>query len=124
MVVEQHAPLRRAIERAENNSIDETHNYSGVAVSFGVLVRARRSEARIGLNDFAARLGVSPGYWSRVERDQEKAPRDALIERAAAILGIRLDELFIAAQRLPPDMQRDLPRVVFAYRRLRAATSR
>ena len=87
-------------------------------------VEAKVIKAGIGLNDFAARLGVSPGYWSRVERGQEKAPRDALIERAAAILGIRLDELFIAAQRLPPDMQRDLPRVVFAYRRLRAAASR
>ncbi len=96
----------------------------GVTVSFGGLVRARRSEAGIGLNDFATRLGVSPGYWSRVERDQERAPRDALIERAAAILGIRLDELFIAAQRLPPDMQRDLARVVFAYRRLRTVVPR
>lgn len=89
-------------------------------MSFGRTVRARRTELGIGLNDFSARLGISPAYWSRIERELEKPPRDELIERAAAILGIRLDELFVEAQRLPPDMQRDLGRVVLAYRRMRA----
>jgi transcriptional regulator with XRE-family HTH domain len=89
-------------------------------VSFGSVVRERRTELGIGLNDFAERLGISPAYWSRIERDQEKPPRDDLIERAAAILGKRLDDLFVEAQRLPPDMQRDIARVVHAYRRIRA----
>jgi transcriptional regulator with XRE-family HTH domain len=92
--------------------------------SFGPTVRARRTELGIGLNDFSARLGISPAYWSRIERELEKPPRDELIERAAAILGIRLDELFVHAQRLPPDMQRDLDRVVLAYRRMRAQSFR
>jgi hypothetical protein len=30
-----------------------------------------------------------------------------------------VDELFVEAQRLPPDMRRDIGRVVLAYRRLR-----
>jgi transcriptional regulator with XRE-family HTH domain len=89
-------------------------------MSFGAIVRARRKELDIGLNDFAARLEISPAYWSRIEREREKPPRDELIERAAAILGIRLDDLFVTAERLPPDMQRDLPRVVSFYRRMRA----
>ena len=49
---------------------------------FGATVRTRRAELGIGLNDFALRLGVSSGYWSRVERGHEKPPRDDLIERA------------------------------------------
>ena len=87
---------------------------------FGATVRTRRAELGIGLNDFALRLGVSSGYWSRVERGHEKPPRDDLVERAAAILGVAMDSLFVEAQRLPPDMHRDIARVVETYRRLRA----
>jgi transcriptional regulator with XRE-family HTH domain len=88
-------------------------------MAFGLSVRTRRTEQRIGLNDFAERLGVSPAYWSRVEREQEKPPRDELVERVAAILGVRMDDLFVEAGRLPPDMRNDLKRVVQTYRRLR-----
>lgn len=80
----------------------------------------KRQALAISLNDFSERLGVSPAYWSRIERDQEKPPRDDLIEKAAAILGVRLDDLFVEAERLPPDMRKDMAKVVQAYRRLRA----
>lgn len=89
-------------------------------MSFGSAVRARRTELGIGLNDMAGRLDVSPAYWSRIERDKEKPPRDDLIEKAAAILGVRLDDLFVEAERFPPDMQKDIAKVVRAYRRFRA----
>jgi len=89
-------------------------------MAFGPFVRAKRSELGIGLNDFAHRMGVSPAYWSRIERAKEKPPRDELVEKAAAVLGIPLDVLFVEAERFPPDMQRDVARVVRAYRRLRA----
>lgn len=88
-------------------------------MGFGASVRARRIAEEIGLNDFAERIGVSPAYWSRVEREQEHPPRDEYVERAAAILGARLDDLFIEVGRLPPDMREDLKQVVQAYRRRR-----
>jgi transcriptional regulator with XRE-family HTH domain len=88
-------------------------------MAFGLSVRAKRIEQGIGLNDFAERLGVSPAYWSRVEREQENPPRDDLVEKAAAILGVRMDDLFVEAGRLPPDMRSDLRRVVQTYRRMR-----
>ena len=88
-------------------------------MSFGSVIRNRRTALGISLNDLAARLEISPAYWSRIERDHENPPRDELIERAAAILGVQMDELFVEAQRLPPDMRKDMGRVVLAYRRLR-----
>jgi transcriptional regulator with XRE-family HTH domain len=88
-------------------------------MAFGLIVRAKRTEQGIGLNDFSERLGVSPAYWSRVEREQENPPRDELVERAAAILGVRMDDLFVEAGRLPPDMRDDLKQVVQVYRRQR-----
>ena len=88
-------------------------------MSVGSVIRNRRTALGISLNDLAERLDISPAYWSRIERDHENPPRDELIERAAAILGVQVDELFVEAQRLPPDMRRDIGRVVLAYRRLR-----
>lgn len=89
-------------------------------MAFGDLVRARRTELAIGLNDLAERLGISPGYWSRIERNLDKPPSDEVVQRAAAILGIPLDQMFVEAQRLPPDMRKDMEQVVLAYRRLRS----
>jgi transcriptional regulator with XRE-family HTH domain len=88
-------------------------------MAFGDVVRARRTELGIGLNDLAERLGISPGYWSRIERNLDKPPSDDVVQRAAAVLGIPLDALFVEAQRLPPDMRNDMGRVVLAYRRMR-----
>ena len=93
-------------------------------MAFGDLVRGRRTALAIGLNDMAERLGISPGYWSRIERNLDRPPSDEVVERAAAILGIPLDELFVEAQRLPPDMRKDMGGVVLAYRRLRAIRTR
>ena len=90
-------------------------------MSFGAVIRSKRIALGIGLNDFSERVGVSPAYWSRIERAHEKPPSDGLIERAAAILGLRMDDLFIEANRLPPDMKRDIGKVVLAYRRMRAS---
>jgi hypothetical protein len=43
---------------------------------------------------------------------------------AAAILGVRIDDLFVEAGRLPTDMRGDLKQVVQAYRRLRQQARR
>ena len=88
-------------------------------MAFGSSIRERRIAQGIGLNDFAGRIGISPAYWSRVEREEEKPPRDELVERAAAILGVRVDDLFVEAGRLPPDMRRELREVVQLYRKQR-----
>lgn len=84
---------------------------------FGAWIRQKREAKDIALNDFARKLDISPAYWSRIEREMEKAPKDDLITKAAVLLGLEVDQAFIEARRLPPDMQMDVGNVVRAYRK-------
>jgi len=83
---------------------------------FGTYVRTKREEAGMTLTEFARQLEISPAYWSRIETGRENPPKDELIKKAAAILGLSEDELFIEASRLPPDMQEEVAEVVRLYR--------
>ena len=85
-------------------------------MGFGTWIRRRREAAAITLNDFSRRLDISPAYWSRIEREMEKPPKDELIEKAVQALALSLDQAFIQARRFPPDMQRDIATAVHAYR--------
>ena len=85
---------------------------------FGTYVRTKREEAGMTLTDFARQLEISPAYWSRIETGRENPPTDELIKKAATILGLSEDELFIEASRLPPDMQEEVAEVVRLYRSL------
>jgi HTH-type transcriptional regulator, competence development regulator len=90
-------------------------------MAFGSYIRQKREAAGIPLRELAQRIDISPAYWSRIEREMEKAPKNELMERAAQVLGLDLDEVFIEASRLPPDMQRDVRGVVQAYRKFKQA---
>ena len=83
---------------------------------FGTYVRTKREEVGMTLTDFARQLEISPAYWSRIETGRENPPKDELIRKAATILGLSEDELFIEASRLPPDMQDEVAEVVRLYR--------
>ena len=61
---------------------------------FGAFIRKMREEKQIQMNEFARQLEISPAYWSRIERDMEKPPKDELIRKAAEILGIDPDDAF------------------------------
>lgn len=91
-------------------------------MGFGTWIRARREEEEITLNDFARRLDISPAYWSRIEREMEKPPKDELIEKAVTILKLPLDTAFIEAGRFPPDMKKDLATVIRIYREFKKET--
>ena len=86
-------------------------------MSFGAFIREKRQEKGIQMNDFARQLEISPAYWSRIERDMEKPPKDELIRKAAEILGISADDAFVEASRLPPDIRDDVGNLVRMYRR-------
>lgn len=86
-------------------------------MGFGRYIREKREQAGMLMNDFSKQLDVSPAYWSRVERELEKPPKDELILKAAEILGLSSDEAFIEASRFPPDMQKDVSTAVRLYRK-------
>lgn len=90
-------------------------------MAFGSYIRRKREETGMSLTDLARRLDISPAYWSRIEREMEKPPKDELIAKAAAVLGLVADDAFVEARRLPPDLQREVGDVVRAYRRLKPA---
>ncbi len=83
---------------------------------FGIYVRTKREEVGMTLTELARQLEISPAYWSRIETGRENPPKDELIRKAATILGLSEDELFIEASRLPPDMQDEVAEVVRLYR--------
>ena len=83
---------------------------------FGTYVRTKREEVGMTLTELARQLEISPAYWSRIETGRENPPKDELIRKAATILGLSEDELFIEASRLPPDMQDEVAEVVRLYR--------
>jgi transcriptional regulator with XRE-family HTH domain len=87
---------------------------------FGPWIRMERENAGISLKHFAESIGISQAYWSRIERGLELAPKDSLIIAACERLGLSTDRAFIAAQRLPPDMQGDLELAVSLYRELKS----
>lgn len=51
-------------------------------MAFGAYIRQKREAKGIQMNDFARQLDISPAYWSRIERDIEKPPKDELIRKA------------------------------------------
>jgi len=54
-------------------------------MGFGTFIREKREQANVPMNEFARSLGISPAYWSRIERELEKAPKDELIKK----IGVR-----------------------------------
>jgi len=86
-------------------------------MAFGAFIRSEREKKEIQMNDFARQLGISPAYWSRIERDIEKPPKDELIRKAAELLGIAADDAFVEASRLPPDMREEVGNLVRMYRK-------
>ena len=86
-------------------------------MAFGAFIRSKREEKEIQMNEFARQLGISPAYWSRIEREMANPPKDELIRKAAELLGINPDDAFVEASRLPPDMRDDVGSVVRMYRK-------
>ena len=87
-------------------------------MGFGRYIRTKREAAGMQMKDLCKRLEISMAYWSRIERDMEHPPKDELIQRAAEVLELPLDEAFTQAQRLPPDLRGNMPAVVATYRQM------
>ncbi len=87
-------------------------------MGFGGYLRKKREDRGLTLVEVAERVGISVAYLSRIERERENAPKDALIQKVCKALDLDADEAFAAARRLPPDLRPHTMSVVRLYRRL------
>jgi transcriptional regulator with XRE-family HTH domain len=75
-----------------------------VRKGFGALVRREREAKDIGLREMAKKIGVSPTYLSKVERDEFPPPAEDKVRRIAGIIGQDADELLALAGRVSSDL--------------------
>jgi transcriptional regulator with XRE-family HTH domain len=73
-------------------------------VGFGTVVRREREAREIGLREMAKRIGVSPTYLSKVEREEFAPPTEEKVRAIAEILERDPDELLALAGRTPSDL--------------------
>ena len=89
---------------------------------FGAFIRREREAREIGLREMAKKIGVSPTYLSRVERDEFSPPAEDKVRKIAEIIGHDADELLALAGRVASDLTeiiRERPREMADF--LRAA---
>ena len=68
---------------------------------FGERIRRLRTEQKLGLREFALKVGISPTYLSRIETAEEKAPpAEDVIRKMASQLSDSFDELMTLAGRV------------------------
>jgi transcriptional regulator with XRE-family HTH domain len=89
---------------------------------FGAFIRREREAKELGLREMAKKIGVSPTYLSKVERDEFPPPAEDKVRKIAEVLGLDADELLALAGRVASDLTdiiRERPREMADF--LRAA---
>jgi len=87
---------------------------------FGAYVRRNREAKKIGLREMAKKIGVSPTYLSKVERDEFPPPAEDKVRKIAEIFQIDVDELLALAGKVSTDLSeiiRENPRELAALLR-------
>jgi transcriptional regulator with XRE-family HTH domain len=89
---------------------------------FGAVIRRAREAKDIGLREMARKIGVSPTYISKVERNEFPPPAEDKVRKIAEIIEQDPDELLALAGRVASDLTdiiREQPRQMADF--LRAA---
>jgi transcriptional regulator with XRE-family HTH domain len=71
---------------------------------FGAFIRRERESKEIGLREMAKKVGVSPTYMSKVERDEFPPPAEDKVRAIAQIIECDVDELLARAGRVSSDI--------------------
>jgi transcriptional regulator with XRE-family HTH domain len=88
---------------------------------FGAFIRRERETKEIGLREMAKKIGVSPTYLSKVERDEFPPPTEDRVRSIAMIIGCDPDDLLARAGRVASDLTdiiRERPRVMADFLRV------
>jgi transcriptional regulator with XRE-family HTH domain len=73
--------------------------------SLGEVVRRKRIEVNISLRDLAKKLELAPSYLSDIENNR-RVPSEDVLQRLAAELGLKVDDLMARAGRFGDDAER------------------
>ena len=90
---------------------------------FGAFVRRKREEREIGLREMARKIGVSPTYLSKVERDEFTPPIEEKVRAIAQIIECDPEELLALAGRMPSDLAKIIKRAPVEVSALLRTTS-
>lgn len=71
---------------------------------FGAFIRRKREEKELGLREMAKKIGISPTYLSKCERDEFPPPSEDRVRDIAKILGCDVDDLLAKAGRVSSDI--------------------
>ncbi len=71
---------------------------------FGAFIRREREGKEIGLREMARKIGVSPTYLSKVERDEFSPPAEDKVRKIAEFLDLDPDELLARAGKVSSDL--------------------
>ena len=77
---------------------------------FGAFIRRKRAEKDLGLREMAKKIGFSPTYLSKCERDEFDPPAEKWIRKISEILECDADELIALAGRVPADLSNIIKR--------------
>ena len=83
----------------DNNAMAEVEQ-------IGDRIRRERLDRGMTQRQLAEAVNVGVPHISKVEANRE-SPSDELLARIAAVFGIDIDELFLAARRIPNEMVED-----------------
>jgi transcriptional regulator with XRE-family HTH domain len=72
----------------------------------GQVVREAREKKGISLRQFAGRIGKTPTFVSRFERDDDISPSEETLQTMARVLEIDADDLIFRARKMPADVSR------------------
>ena len=72
--------------------------------NFGETLRDLRVAQDLGLRETAIKVGISPAYLSRIEREKERPPRPEVIKGLAKVLAADPDVLFRLSSSTDPEI--------------------
>ena len=75
-----------------------------VVKEFGETIRELRLAQDLGLRETAIKVGISPAYLSRIEREKERPPSPAVIKELAKTLAADPDVLFRLSSSTDPEI--------------------
>jgi len=73
--------------------------------SLGEVLRSARVDAKVSLRDLAKKLDLAPSYLSDIENDR-RVPSEDVLERLAAELNLKVDDLMARAGRFGDETER------------------